>query len=190
MMPEASRPNTSRELLAHAAQARKENRPEDAERLLTEAVALCRSGGAPGEMATALCALGQIERDLRSRDAALEHYEEAAAIYRAERDTLRLAHTLRHLGDTYREDGRAELAGRCYREALDIYRAHSAETSPLELANAIRGFAILQGNTGKAAEAANLWREAGELYAAQNVEAGVAECRRRIDIIEQKLSNA
>jgi len=178
--------DTSRELLA-AAHARGENRPEDAKRLLTEAVALCRTCDAPCELAAALCALGQIERDLRSVDAALEHYEEAAAIYRAEGETRKLAHTLRHLGDIHREDGRAELAGRCYREALEIYREHSRETPPLELANAIRGYAILQGDTGKAAEAANLWREAGKLYAAENVEDGVIESRRRLAALSSTL---
>jgi tetratricopeptide (TPR) repeat protein len=189
MMPEASRSHTSRELLAQAAQARRENHPEDANRLLTEAVALCRMDGAPGELAAALCALGQIERDLRSRDAALEHYEEAAAIYRAERDTPRLAHTVRHLGDIHRHDGRAELAGRCYREALTLYRA-DPQAPQLDLANCLRGYAILQEQRGDGAQARLFWREAGELYAAVNVEAGVAESRRRIDIIEQKQPNA
>jgi tetratricopeptide (TPR) repeat protein len=182
--------NASLELLAQSAQARRENHPEDANRLLTEAVGLCRRGDAPGQLAAALCALGQIERDLRSGDVALGHYEEAAAIYRAEGDALKLSHTVRHLGDIHREDGRAELAEPCYREALEIYRAHSGETPALELANAIRGYAILQGETGKAAEAANLWREAGELYAAENVEAGVAECRRRLDFIDRGLPNS
>ena len=49
-------------------------------------------------MAKALTSLGQIERDLQNNAAAREQYEEAVAIYRAEGDALKLAHTIRPWG--------------------------------------------------------------------------------------------
>ena len=160
-------------LLAQAWQARRENRLADAERILLEAVELCRAaGGVP--LANALTALGQIERDRGRRDAARQYYEEAVAIHRVESDPLKVAHTVRHLGDVNREDGRLDLAEPCYGEALALYRADS-RTRPLDLANTLRGYAILKERTGDHDAARRLWEEAGQLYAAVNVQAGVDE---------------
>src|ERR1017187_8136279 len=96
----------SDKLVQQASQARRENRLADAKRDLVEAVDICRKAGVRVDLAKALTGLGQIERDLHHSEAALQHYEEAAAIYRAEGDVLRLAHTVRHLGDIHRNDGR------------------------------------------------------------------------------------
>src|SRR5450432_237421 len=102
-------------LLTQAFQARRENRPLDAKRSLIEAVRLCREAGVKADLAKVLTSLGHIERDLHTEDVALQHYEEATAIYRAEGDALKLAHTVRHLGDIHCQDGRADLADPCYR---------------------------------------------------------------------------
>ena len=130
-----------------------------------------------------LARLGQIERDLNSNEAALQHYEEAAAIYRAQGDALKLAHTIRHVGDIHRHEQRVELAERCYQEALDLYRSHEP-APPLELANAIRGLAILKGDAGEAAHARLLWEEARALYTVVHVKEGVAESSRRIALLD------
>lgn len=169
-------------LLQHAAQARREHRLEDARRDLVEAVQICRKSDAKVDLARALSALGQIERDMKHNDAALRLYEEAVAIYRNQNDPLALAHTIRHVADIHREMGHLDLAEAAYREALTIYRAH-AEASPLDLANAIRGLAILTFDTGKHQESRTLWQEARELYAAVNVEAGVKESTRRLALL-------
>ena len=54
-------------------------------------------------------------------------------------DPLKLAHTVRHLGDAYYYAGRASLAEPCYVEALSIHR-RCEQRRPLDLANAIRSF--------------------------------------------------
>src|ERR1039458_3464423 len=82
-------------LLRQAQQARRENRLADAERDLVEAIEICRKDGGRTELARARTRLGQIARDRRRNDAALLHYEEAVALYRAEGDALKLAHTVR-----------------------------------------------------------------------------------------------
>ncbi len=94
------------ELFKLANQARLEHRPDDAKLQLIEAVALCRESGVPLDLAKAVTALGQIERDLHHGDAALQHYEEALVIYQAEGDGLRVAHTIRHVGDIHLDVGR------------------------------------------------------------------------------------
>src|SRR6185312_15703655 len=96
---------------------------------------------------------------------------------------LKLAHTIRHIGDIHRHEGRTEPAESCYQEALAIYRAH-AETPPLDLANALRGFALLKESLGASQEARALWEEAGKLYASVNVEAGVIESERRMALLK------
>jgi len=69
--------NLSDKLLRQAFQARRENRHADAERDLIEAVGVCRTNGARPELARALTALGQVERDRHRGEAALHCYEEA-----------------------------------------------------------------------------------------------------------------
>jgi tetratricopeptide (TPR) repeat protein len=169
-------------LLRQARQARRENRPEDAKRDLTEAVALCRQSGVQEDLARALTSLGQIERDLHNDDVALQHYEEAVAIYRTQDNPLRLAHTVRHLGDIHRNQKRLDLAAPCYEEALSLYRNH-AETPPLDLANALRGYALLKEGLGEKAQAAAFWGEAGKLYADVHVMEGAAESSRRVALL-------
>lgn len=112
----------SEKLVGSARDARRENRPLDAHQSLSEAVALSRAAGDTLELANALTALGQIERDLGHNDVALQHYEEAAEIYRPSANVQRLAHTIRHLGDLYRHERQNQKAEACYREALDLYR--------------------------------------------------------------------
>jgi tetratricopeptide (TPR) repeat protein len=137
-----------------------------------------RDAGNRADLARALRDLGELERRSDAR-AAREHYEEAVAIFREVNEPLRLAHTVRHLGDVHYEAGRAALAEPCYHEALAIYRGHP-HTPPLDLANAIRSLAVLKGEAGETEEARRLWQEARCLYLATGVEPGVAECDARI----------
>ena len=126
-------------------------------------------------MANAAVALGRVERQLNNVPAALAHYAEAAALYRSLGDSLKLAHTIRHLGDIHRGAGQAEQARQCYDEALTIYRGPT-QPQPLDLANAIRGLALLEGDCGELERAKALWAEAKELYAEAGVKEGAAEC--------------
>ena len=137
------------------------------------------------ELAGALKDLGQIECDLDNNEAALQHYQEALALYRAEGDVLKIAHTVRHLGDVHRCEGRLTQAEQCYHEALNLYRNHP-RTPLLDLANAIRPLAILKFDAGATDEARSLWEETRKLYTAVDVEAGVAESSRRLALLAQK----
>jgi tetratricopeptide (TPR) repeat protein len=166
-------------LMQQALQARREHRLEDAKRDWAQAVELCRAES-QAELARALTGLAQIESDLGNGGASLTLYEEAAGIYRAEGNSLKLAHTIRHVADIHRRERRYELAHASYTEALSLYREHP-EASQLDLANALRGFAILQDDAGRGYEARALWQAARELYASVYVEAGVAESTRRLE---------
>src|SRR6516164_11582565 len=95
-------------LMEQAAQARREGRPADAKRGWTEDFSLCRHTGSRHDLITTLKGLGQIERELQNGDAALALYEEAVTLSRVAGEPLRLAHTIRHLGDRQRGAGRLE----------------------------------------------------------------------------------
>lgn len=115
----------------------------------------------------------------RRRDGATARkcYEESVAILRQLEEPLFLAHTVRHLGDVYHEQGRSDLAENCYLEALSLYRKHQ-DRSPLDLANAIRSLAVLRWEQSRA-----LWEEARDLYTTIDIEAGIKESTARIAAI-------
>jgi tetratricopeptide (TPR) repeat protein len=169
-------------LLTDAAQARREKRPADAHHDLLEAVALARAAADQRTLARSLSELGRIERDLRQTEAALTSYEAAAAIYRRLGDDLKLAHTIRHIGDIHQDAGRASQAEPFLLEALALYRANP-QTAPLDLANALRPLAMLKHDGGNLGDADPLWEEAKNLYASVNVLPGVAECAARLALI-------
>jgi len=112
----------------------------------------------------------------RRRDAPMARlcYEEAVALFREVDEPLVLAHTIRHLGDVYQEQGRPDLAEPCYHEALGLYRSHEDGPS-LDFANAVRSLAVLRWEQTR-----TLWEEARDLYVAVGVEAGVKESSARV----------
>ena len=177
--------HAAEKMLAQVLEARREGRPADAKRDLVVAVDVFRKDDNRTDLARALAALGQIERDLHNLDAARQHYEEAISIYRAEGNLPKLAHAVRHLGDVHRHAGRREAAESCYVEALNFYR-NDQRTGALELANAIRSMAILKDDSGETGQARSLWTEAHGLYAAVNVKEGVAESSRRLARLNQR----
>ena len=67
----------------------------------------------------------------------------AVASLRKVDDPLKLAHTVRHLGDAYYYAGRWSLAEPCYLEALSIYRRHE-NRRPLDLAYVLQCFLIIR----------------------------------------------
>ncbi|HJZ99986.1 MAG TPA: tetratricopeptide repeat protein [Candidatus Solibacter sp.] len=112
----------------------------------------------------------------RRKDGAMARlcYEEAVILFREADEPLLLAHTVRHLGDVYLEQGRPDLAEPCYHEALGIYRNHADESS-LDMANAVRSLAVLRWEQAK-----TLWEEARTLYTGLSIEAGIKESTARV----------
>lgn len=174
---------TSAELRKRATQARLLQRRDDARRDLQEAVAQARANGDHAELALALNALGQIERDDGHLVDAMACYEEIIALQLEQAHPLAVAHAIRHLGDIHRENDCPEVAGLCYQEALGVYSSNAA-TPPLDFANALRSFAIHKQEAGECAAATQLWQATREIYAALGIDAGVKECERRLGDLE------
>lgn len=149
----------------------------EALRLMNEAAALC-DADQHQERAYVERELGELARQRHDLSAAQVHYEQAVSGLRAGEDRLKLAHTIRHLGDVHAEQRHFPAADECFAEALQIYRSHPSPPT-LDLANAIRAHAALKSERGDHEAARPLWAEAGELYAAVGVAEGVDECRRR-----------
>ena len=134
------------------------------------------------DAAASMRALAEEERRAGRGDRAVAAYEQAVAILRGGSEPLRLAHTVRHLGDVHVEEGHLDAAEACYTEALQIYRG-APDAPVLDVANAIRAMAVLQERVGGRAEAAALWEEAGRLYEIAQVDAGIRESARRVALL-------
>src|SRR5271169_1155850 len=136
--------NVTEELIARAAQHRRECKPTDAAREWAEAIELSRQQNDIPNLIRALRGAAETERDLGRNCEAGNLYEEAVSLCRQlNNDALVLAHTIRHLGDVRRHVGQHESAHSCYEEASGIYRREPG-ANPLDVANALRPFAILK----------------------------------------------
>ncbi len=165
--------------IGRAMKAQQERRLADARSAWSDAVELSRQQDNQPELARALRSLGEVERKLHDGPGARLHYEEAVTVCRRVSDPLAFAHTIRHLGDVYHDSDISEMALRCYREALEVYRAHPG-AAPLDLANAIRSMAVLTAELNELHLARALWEEAQELYSSVGVQAGIDESNRRL----------
>ena len=118
----------------------------------------------------------------RRRDGAMARlcYEEAVVALREVDEPLALAHTIRHLGDVYLEQGRPDLAEPCFHEALGLYRSNEDDSS-LDLANAVRSLAVLRWE-----QARTLWEEVRHLYTSLNIEAGIKESADRVAALSSR----
>jgi tetratricopeptide (TPR) repeat protein len=121
-------------------------------------------------------------------DAALVLYAEAATLYRAQADLLRLAHAVRHIGDIHVQQGTLAQAEPFYREALAIYRAHP-EGSTLDFANALRAAAVFRARVGDQTTAASLWAEAKPLYELCGIQPGIDEATRQVALLANSVSS-
>jgi len=157
--------------------ARRAGHPGEAFERMNAALAMCGPDQAC-DRALVLRELGELARDRRDLNTARSHYEEAVALLRTSGDRLKFAHTIRHLGDVLTSQQHWPEAGRCYLEALDIYRGHPSPGA-LDLANAVRSYAVWMTEGGRREQARALWTEAAGLYESEGIAAGVEECRRR-----------
>jgi tetratricopeptide (TPR) repeat protein len=112
----------------------------------------------------------------RRRDAAMARlcYEQAVELFRGVDQPLVLAHTIRHLGDVYQEQGRPDLAEPCFHEAIALYRSHG-DASSLDWANALRSLAVFRWEQTR-----TIWEEVRHLYTTLNIEAGIKESTARV----------
>jgi tetratricopeptide (TPR) repeat protein len=112
----------------------------------------------------------------RRRDGSMARlcYEQAVALFREVDQPLVLAHTIRHLGDVYQEQGHPDLAEPCYHEAIELYRSHG-DASSLDWANALRSLAVFRWEQTRA-----LWEDLRDLYTTLSIEPGIKEATARV----------
>lgn len=181
-------PHPAADLLNRSREAYREERYADAKKDLLAAAELCRDLGGGKPLAVALRQLGEAERRLGNRAAALKAYEEAIALMRKIPEPRLLAHTVRHLGDVHQEQGNPQLARPFYEEALAIYRGDK-QSHPMDVANAVRAFAAHRYDAGELEQSGPLWEEARETYGRFEIHAGVAGCSIRLAHIAKHQGN-
>lgn len=155
--------------------ALREDRLDDAHRLLTVAVEAARGASDPPALVQTLRALAQVERFLGRFEAALSLYDEAVDVCRRIGHGRLTAHTIRHRGDILRHLERYGEARPDYEEAVDLY-ASDPSSPPGDFANALRPMALLLEAVGEGDAAREHWRRALSLYDRAGIPPGVEEC--------------
>jgi tetratricopeptide (TPR) repeat protein len=136
------------------------------------------------DTATEAISQGRQARNDGNLAMARAQYAEAAKIYRDRNDVLAYAHTIRHIGDIYRQESNLIEAKRLYEESLELYRGNLG-TKILDLANTVRPYALLNEEQGNLELARQLWDEARQLYASLRVDVGICECDAHISKLQQ-----
>ena len=166
----------AREMILAGHQARREKRATEAKALFVQAF---EGADSPDDRVDALRGWANAESDLGAFAEAAARYAEAVALLRGLDEPLKLAHTVRHLGDVLRRAGLMGEALPCYDEALGIYRDHP-EAESLDLGNALRGYGLLLEAMGDNLRARQVWVEVLGIYREVGVQAGVDEAQRRM----------
>ena len=105
-------------------------------------------------------------------------YVEAAESFRAEHESGRWAHALRHAAELAIKAGDSAAGLRDAQAVVEYYR--SSPPTTLEMANALRVAAMAEAATGANASAKQHWSEARALYVDAGVADGVAEADRHV----------
>ncbi len=105
-------------------------------------------------------------------------YVEAAESFRAEHESGRWAHALRHAAELAMRAGDAAAGLRNAEAVVEYYR--SSPPTALEMANALRVAAMAEAATGATMVAKQHWSEARALYVDAGVADGVAEADRHV----------
>ena len=111
-------------------------------------------------------------------------YARAAALSRESGAPLLQAHALRHLSDLDREADHLEQALAHAEQAAALYGANGQGAS-LDMANALRLKALALDQLRRDVPATVAWTAARDIYAAVEVAAGVAECERRLEHLDE-----
>ena len=173
-----------KELLAEGYRARQENRLPASRAFFLDVVRKAAEEGDRPSLAEALGGLAEAEDGIGNCEAARHHYANAAALYRQIGPSNMLASTLRHEADLWMQTNRPAEAEPLYLEAEKIYR-QSGEESALDLAHTLRALALISEAKGEAEAARSLWQEACEIYARREVKEALAECGRRLSLLNQ-----
>ncbi len=166
----------AREMILAGHQARRDERAKEAKALFVQAF---EGADSLDDRVDALRGWANAESDLGAFSESAARYAEAVARLRGLDEPLKLAHTVRHLGDVLRRAGRMGEALPCYEEAMGIYREHP-EAEPLDLGNALRGYGLLLEPMGDNPRAREVWVEVLGIYREVGVQAGVDEAERRM----------
>src|SRR5580700_6503166 len=100
-------------VLSRGTEARRARQFSEASRLMNEAAAMCGPGQEISR-ANVLRELGELARNRQDPETAQAHYEQAVILLRTSDDRLKLAHTIRHLGDVYAGQQHWAEAEQCY----------------------------------------------------------------------------
>ena len=167
--------NGNTDPISEALKLRTTGKIEEAKRILKRTIV-----EVTGEQkARATRELAEVERNLRNQESAIEHYRDAVLLYGKLDLPLRLAHTIRHLGDVLFDSGDFSGAVKHQSEALEIYR-NTPNRPTLDLANALNNLAISNSKIGDIARSKEFWREARDLYAELGITEGVEQCEREL----------
>jgi len=128
--------------------------------------------------------LAQFEADQDEYKNALNYYQQSLAFYQKTDLQDKVAHSLRHVADTFYSLNNIEEARSQYESVIEIY--HSQEnTNDVDIANALRGYALVLEKQNEKVAAAKEWATILSIYEKYNLQAGIKEAKQKITRLEK-----
>lgn len=128
--------------------------------------------------------LAQFEADQDEYKTALNYYQQSLAFYEKTPFKDKVAHSLRHVADTFYSLNEIEEARSRYENVLEIYSAQE-ETNDVDMANALRGYALVLEKQDEKAAAVKEWSTILTIYEKYNLKSGITEAKSKIDQLEK-----
>ena len=172
-------------LIENAWQLRRSQLHNDAEKLLAKALMISEQQALDPLTINIWIKQAHLAMDKHLSDKALSLINKALELSRLKKLSWEEAHSLKHLGDAYRQNGALDQAKQSYLDSLAIYR-QSISANSVHTANCLRALALLYQDSGENKLATEHWSQASTLYQRFGVTEGVKECDEKINQLKRK----
>ncbi|TQV70922.1 tetratricopeptide repeat protein [Aliikangiella marina] len=128
--------------------------------------------------------LAQFEADQNEFKNALNYYQQSQAFYEKTELQDKVAHSIRHVADTFYSLNEIEKARAQYESAIKMYNTQ-ADTNDVDIANTLKGYALVLEKQNENEAAKKKWSTILSIYEKYNIQSGINEAKGKIEQLQE-----